>query len=101
MYEMTRDGWIFLVMGFTGVKAAKVKEQYIAAFNAMEDHLWRSLARTNVAEIAIASLSQAVESLVEVTKETRVDVYDTKQVVGQINGHITGMNAQINGSFRT
>lgn len=36
MYEMTRDGWAFLVMGFTGAKAAKWKEKYIAAFNAMD-----------------------------------------------------------------
>ena len=36
MYEMTRDGWTFLVMGFTGKKAAQFKERFIAAFNAME-----------------------------------------------------------------
>jgi len=33
MYEMTRDGFTFLVMGFTGPTAAKFKEEYIAAFN--------------------------------------------------------------------
>jgi len=26
MYEMTRDGWTFLVLGFTGKKAARFKE---------------------------------------------------------------------------
>jgi len=36
MYTITRDGWTFLVMGFTGKKAARFKEQYIAAFNKME-----------------------------------------------------------------
>lgn len=35
-YEMTRDGWMFLVMGFTGEKAAEWKEKFIAAFNALE-----------------------------------------------------------------
>lgn len=35
MYEMTKDGFIFLVMGFTGVKAAQFKEAYINAFNHM------------------------------------------------------------------
>lgn len=39
--EMTRDGFMFLVMGFTGEKAAKWKEDYIAAFNAMEAELQR------------------------------------------------------------
>lgn len=34
--EMTRDGFTFVVMGFTGKRAAKFKEDYIAAFNAME-----------------------------------------------------------------
>jgi Rha family phage regulatory protein len=34
--EMTRDGFMFLAMGFTGAKAAKWKEKLIAAFNAME-----------------------------------------------------------------
>lgn len=35
-YEMTRDGFTFLAMGFTGKDAAAWKEKYIAAFNAME-----------------------------------------------------------------
>lgn len=39
MYEMTRDGFTFLAMGFTGKEAAQWKEAYIAAFNAMEDKL--------------------------------------------------------------
>jgi len=38
-YEITRDGFTFLAMGFTGKKAATFKEQYIAAFNAMEQKL--------------------------------------------------------------
>ncbi|TSK05142.1 MAG: Rha family transcriptional regulator [Geobacter sp.] len=39
MYHITRDGFTFLAMGFTGAKAAAFKEQYIAAFNAMEKQL--------------------------------------------------------------
>ena len=35
-YTMTRDGFVFLAMGFTGKEAAKWKEAYINAFNAME-----------------------------------------------------------------
>jgi len=34
-YEMTKDGWMFLVMGFTGEKAAQIKIAFINAFNAM------------------------------------------------------------------
>ena len=41
MYLMTRDGFSFLCMGFTGEKAAKWKEAYISAFNKMEAVLLR------------------------------------------------------------
>ncbi|WP_352402783.1 phage regulatory protein/antirepressor Ant [Pyramidobacter sp.] len=36
---MTRDGFTFLAMGFTGTKAARFKEEYIKAFNLMEEKL--------------------------------------------------------------
>lgn len=36
MYEITRDGFVFLCMGFTGQQAATWKERYIEAFNKME-----------------------------------------------------------------
>jgi Rha family phage regulatory protein len=36
MYCMTRDGFSFLAMGFTGSRAAEFKERYIAEFNRME-----------------------------------------------------------------
>ena len=39
MYLMTRDGFVFLVMGFEGKRAAHWKETYIHAFNAMEGKL--------------------------------------------------------------
>lgn len=38
-YRMTRDGFTFLCMGFTGKEAARWKEAYIAAFNRMEAEL--------------------------------------------------------------
>lgn len=38
-YMMTRDGFSFLCMGFTGKEAAKWKEAYINAFNQMEAEL--------------------------------------------------------------
>jgi len=39
MYHITKDGFIFLTMGFTGQKAAQIKEAYIRAFNQMEAQL--------------------------------------------------------------
>lgn len=38
-YTMTKDGFTFLVMGYTGAKAAQFKEAYINAFNQMEGRL--------------------------------------------------------------
>ncbi|MFC5773718.1 phage regulatory protein/antirepressor Ant [Ectobacillus antri] len=38
-YLIKRDGLVFLVMGFTGEKAARFKEMYIEAFNHMEERL--------------------------------------------------------------
>ncbi|MGL6025669.1 MAG: Rha family transcriptional regulator, partial [Vibrio sp.] len=38
-YHITRDGFAFLAMGFTGKKAAQFKEAYIQAFNQMEKQL--------------------------------------------------------------
>ena len=35
-YRITRDGFVFLAMGFTGKEAAAWKEAYITAFNQME-----------------------------------------------------------------
>ncbi|PNH99587.1 Rha family transcriptional regulator [Vibrio diazotrophicus] len=38
-YQMTKDGFMFLVMGFTGKRSAEIKERYIGAFNEMEQKL--------------------------------------------------------------
>lgn len=39
LVQMTKDGFMFLVMGFTGKAAAAVKEAFIEAFNAMADYI--------------------------------------------------------------
>lgn len=39
MYVMTKDGFSFLVMGYTGEKAGQFKESFIEAFNHMEQKL--------------------------------------------------------------
>jgi phage regulatory protein, rha family len=38
-YAMTRDGFVFLCMGYRGKKAAQFKEAYIHRFNEMEKHI--------------------------------------------------------------
>ena len=39
MYEMTKDGFMFVAMGLTGEKADLIKERFIDAFNWMADQL--------------------------------------------------------------
>lgn len=39
MFYMNKDGFVLLVMGFTGRKATKFKLQYITQFNQMENEL--------------------------------------------------------------
>ena len=55
-YIITRDGFTFLVMGFTGKQAAKFKEDYINAFNAMEKALTASNKPATVFDIMQAQL---------------------------------------------
>lgn len=38
-YTLTKDGFMFLVMGFTGRAAAKVKLAFLAAFNGMAEYI--------------------------------------------------------------
>lgn len=54
-YILTRDGFTFLVMGFTGAKAAQFKEQYINAFNAMETALSKPQQQLSPADILLQS----------------------------------------------
>jgi Rha family phage regulatory protein len=50
MCEMTRDGFTFVGMGFTGPQAARFREAYIDAFNRMEEALRRIQTEALVAE---------------------------------------------------
>lgn len=43
-YAMTRDGFVFLVMGYRGKKAAQFKEAYIKRFNDMEKLIYSVVA---------------------------------------------------------
>lgn len=52
-YEITRDGFTFLAMGFTGKEAAAWKERYINAFNEMEKVLQNSVSSAALPGIRI------------------------------------------------
>lgn len=67
--EMTKDGFVFLAMGFTGAKAALFKERYINAFNVMESELRKRSAPSLVPALpgsyaaALRELAAAVETV--------------------------------------
>jgi len=50
-YELTRDGFSLLVMGFTGKKALEWKLKYIEAFNLMENKLRNSFNEINLESV--------------------------------------------------
>ena len=64
-YDITRDGFSLLVMGFTGKKALEWKLKYIEAFNLMEDKLRNNLNGINLEEVIVKSVSLAVSETVK------------------------------------
>lgn len=68
MYEITRDGFVFLCMGFTGQQAATWKERYIEAFNKMEAAL-RTPAPAARPDPAALQLAHEVGKLRDVVAE--------------------------------
>ena len=74
MYELDRDGFTILAMGFTGEKAHKFKKAYIAAFNAMEKKLFAPAQPATELEILLG----AVNGLV--AQDKRLKDLETKTV---------------------
>lgn len=65
MYLMTRDGFTFLAMGYTGEKAAQFKEAYIKQFNAMETALRSKLIEREKGIAVRQSLTKALQMSAE------------------------------------
>ena len=67
MYDITKDGFTSLVMGFTGRDAAKFKEAYIKRFNEMEATLKKGVENQVNAQEHIELLKKYVALLEEKT----------------------------------
>jgi len=92
-YKITRDGFSFLVMGFTGKKAAEWKEKFIAAFNMMEAKLRVPAAP---AFKLPASYSEALRELANVVEEKdalaeKVEVMSPKAAL--VDAHYAALNS--------
>lgn len=80
VYEMTKDGFMFLVMGFTGKKAAQVKEAYINAFNEMAEKLYGNPAPARRKQKALPNgLSIEQQDAIKGLVKARVDALPPKQ----------------------
>lgn len=72
-FIITRDGFSFLAMGFTGSEAAKFKEAFITAFNKMEAQLMAALpAIPQTFAAALRQLAAEVEAREIAEKEKEV-----------------------------
>lgn len=83
MFTMTKDGFSFLVMGYTGKKAAQFKEAYINAFNKMESEIRSSVKPKTQLEILQMSINQLVEQEHRLSCVER-DVAETKKEIEEM-----------------
>lgn len=70
-YLLTRDGFSFLVMGFTGAKADEWKLKYIEAFNKMEQAIKNPYAHLSKEVQAIFALDHKQQQLAVEVKELK------------------------------
>lgn len=83
MFTMAKDGFSFLVMGYTGRKAAQFKEAYINAFNKMEAEIRSSAKPKSQLEILQMSINQLVEQEHRLSSVER-DVAETKKEIAEM-----------------
>jgi len=84
-YAMTRDGFVFLAMGYRGKKAAQFKEAYIKRFNAME----KQIADLVSARVQFPRLTAQIALLHENPRP-----YHFSNECDMLNRLVIGMNAK-------
>lgn len=84
-YLLTRDGFSFIVMGFTGKKAAKFKIAYIQQFNEMETFIKTLVA----AKLEFPEFTNAILSAHEEPKH-----YHFTNEINMINKIVLGMSTK-------
>nr|DAK56810.1 MAG TPA: regulatory protein [Caudoviricetes sp.] len=90
MYEMTKDGFVLLAMGFTGEKAYKFKIEYINAFNRMADEIKRLKFEAYVNKIA-----ELDAVLIDKTKRHRREISGYKGKLTQANNEIVALRRDL------
>ena len=89
VYRVSRDGFAFLAMGFTGKEVAKWKVKFLEAFNTMERHLMQEATDRKIARDDTKNSLRAVSFALKTTREeagkkTPAHIYGNE--VRMING---------------
>lgn len=82
MYYITRDGFTFLAMGFTGKIAAKFKEAYINAFNEMEEKLRGITVKEEEIITYLRSLCEDMDSRMKGNEKQLQERFGTNPITG-------------------
>ena len=85
-YRLTRDGFVFLAMGFTGKDAAQWKEAYINAFNRMEAELLQPAQDPkrieHARQLAHAATAQVYQAVFDAALNNNSSPYNTRLLLG-------------------
>lgn len=89
-YEVTKDGFTFLAMGFTGKKAAAFKENYIAQFNYMANWMTERLETKS----EMRSMADAMKGYIERTGD-RQHGFAYSNECSFLNSLVLGMHPRV------
>jgi Rha family phage regulatory protein len=95
-FFMTRDGFMFLAMGFKGKEAAKWKEDIISAFNKMEAYIIKEEERKHqraLATMRAPEMTDAVKELKE-SEGKELKPYHFSNEFDMINRIVLGVTAK-------
>ncbi len=84
VYNMTKDGFVFLAMGFTGKRAAQFKEAYIEAFNEMEKRLSLSCDEDSVI-VNLQALRNLINNVLWI--DNHFKVFNLLNAINMLGGH--------------
>ena len=89
MFHITKDGFVFLAMGFTGKEAGQWKEAYITAFNRMQDELTRiALPSATITPAQAQHLRELVQLVVESGKQGHGETWNRLHRKMKVNSYL-------------
>jgi Rha family phage regulatory protein len=91
VFNMTRDGFMLLVMGFTGKKAMQCKEKYIEAFNIMEKHI------KETSLVHYSKIDNAIALLTELAADNKYRVQLVSDKVDNVSVEVTEIKRDVRG----